>query len=198
MILVGKDFDNPFGKTNKKGDPLPMTALLDGAVFPGSQGGPLMHIIAAKAVAFGEALQPNFKSYCKQVVDNAQALANALINRGYHIISGGTDNHLMLIDLRNKGLNGKRAEAALVAADITVNKNMVPFDTESPFVTSGIRIGTAAITTRGLIGSDMEFIAGKIDQVLSTPENEVVIGKVRAEIHERMKAYPLFQEPVLA
>lgn len=198
MIMVGEDFENRVGKTNKKGELLPMTSLLDGAVFPGYQGGPLMHIIAAKAVAFGEALRPSFKAYCQQVIANAQALAKGLVGRGYHIISGGTDNHLMLIDLRNKGLNGKRAEAALVAADITVNKNMVPFDTESPFVTSGIRIGTAAITSRGLVAADMEFIAGQIDRVLQAPEDEAVIAKVRQEIHEKMKAYPLYQEMVVA
>ena len=197
MIMLGKDFDNPFGKTNKKGGLIPMSAMLDGAVFPGSQGGPLMHIIAAKAVAFGEALRPEFKAYCKQVVSNAQALAEALIAHGFDIISGGTDNHLMLIDLRNKGLNGKIAEAALVAADLTVNKNMVPFDTESPFVTSGIRIGTAAITSRGLNNDDMRFIADKIDQVLQAPDNEIVIGRVKSEIHEKMKAFPLYQDKVV-
>lgn len=197
MIMLGKDFDNPFGKTNKKGGLISMSAMLDGAVFPGSQGGPLMHIIAAKAVAFGEALRPEFKAYCKQVVSNAQALAEALIVHGFDIISGGTDNHLMLIDLRNKGLNGKIAEAALVAADLTVNKNMVPFDTESPFVTSGIRIGTAAITSRGLNNDDMRFIADKIDQVLQAPDNEIVIGRVKSEIHEKMKAFPLYQDKVV-
>jgi glycine hydroxymethyltransferase len=198
LIMMGNDFENPFGRTNKKGEPLLMSSILDGAVFPGSQGGPLMHIIAAKAVAFGEALRPGFKAYCQQVILNAQALANGLVSRGYHIISGGTDNHLMLIDLRNKGLNGKKAEAALVAADITVNKNMVPFDTESPFVTSGIRVGTAAITTRGLVEQDMEFIAAQIDKVLMNIESQDVIELVRKEIHAKMKSYPLFQESVLA
>jgi glycine hydroxymethyltransferase len=197
LIMVGEDFENRVGKTNKKGELLPMTSLLDSAVFPGYQGGPLMHIIAAKAVAFGEALRPNFKAYCQQVIANAQALAAALVARGYDIISGGTDNHLMLIDLRNKGLNGKRAEAALVAADITVNKNMVPFDTESPFTTSGIRIGTPAITSRGLVAADMEFIATQIDRVLQSPEDQAIIANVRGEIHEKMKAYPLFQETAI-
>lgn len=198
LIMVGKDFDNPFGKTNKKGEALPMTSLLDAAVFPGSQGGPLMHVIASKAVAFGEALRPSFKTYCQDVIQNAQALAAGLMERGYNIISGGTDNHLMLIDLRNKGLNGKRAEVALVAADITVNKNMVPFDTESPFTTSGIRIGTAAITSRGLGKEDMAFIAEKIDQVLQHVDQEAVIEGVKHEIHEKMRSYPLWQESGVA
>jgi glycine hydroxymethyltransferase len=191
LIMMGQDFDNPFGKTLKNGSPVKMSSLLDGAVFPGAQGGPLMHVIAAKAVAFGEALQPSFKLYGQQVIRNAQALAEAMMARGYKLISDGTDNHLILVDLRSKGLNGKIAENALVAADITVNKNMVPFDTESPFVTSGIRIGSAAVTSRGLLEDDMRFIAEKIDQVLLAPDNEAVIAHVRGEIHEKMLAFPL-------
>lgn len=191
LIMMGKDFDNPWGKTMKNGTPIKLSSLIDGAVFPGAQGGPLMHVIASKAVAFGEALQPAFKVYARQVIANAQALAGGMMARGYKLISDGTDNHLMLVDLRNKGLNGKIAENALVAADITANKNMVPFDTESPFVTSGIRLGTAAITSRGLKESDMEFIAEKIDQVLMSHSNEDVIAKVRAEVHEMMSAFPL-------
>ena len=194
--MMGNDFDNPFGKTMKNGTPIKMSALIDSAVFPGSQGGPLMHVIASKAVAFGEALQPSFKAYGQQVIRNAQVLASAMIDRGYKIISDGTDNHLMLLDLRSKGLNGKIAENALVAADITVNKNMVPFDTESPFVTSGIRVGTAAVTSRGLLEDDMLFIAEKIDQVLEAPDNEAVIRRVKAEIHEKMMAFPLQYEAV--
>jgi glycine hydroxymethyltransferase len=150
-----------------------------------------MHVIAAKAVAFGEALQPSFKAYGQQVIKNAQAMAAAMIEKGYKIVSDGTDNHLILVDLRSKGLNGKLAENALVAADITVNKNMVPFDTESPFVTSGIRIGSAAVTSRGLKEADMHFIAEKIDQVLMNHENQAVIDRVRGEIHEKMNAFPL-------
>jgi glycine hydroxymethyltransferase len=196
LIMMGNDFDNPFGKTMKNGTPIKMSALIDGAVFPGSQGGPLMHVIASKAVAFGEALQPSFKAYGQQVIRNAKVMADAMIARGYKIISDGTDNHLMLVDLRSKGLNGKIAENALVAADITVNKNMVPFDTESPFVTSGIRIGTAAVTSRGLREEDMLFIAEKIDQVLEAPENEAVINRVKGEIHEKMMAFPLQYEAV--
>lgn len=191
LIMMGEDFDNPFGITIKNGGLRKMSSLLDAAVFPGTQGGPLMHVIAAKAIAFGEALQPAFKTYGKQVIRNAQVLAEELIQRGYKIISDGTDNHLLLIDLRSKGLNGKIAENALVAADITVNKNMVPFDTESPFVTSGIRVGSAAVTSRGLKEDDMRFIAEKIDQVLMNHESEAVIEKVKAEIHEKMNAFPL-------
>ncbi len=191
LLMMGQDFDNPFGKTLKNGSPIKMSSLLDGAVFPGSQGGPLMHVIAAKAVAFGEALLPSFKTYGEQVIRNAQAMATAMMERGYKIISDGTDNHLLLVDLRSKGLNGKIAENALVAADITVNKNMVPFDTESPFVTSGIRIGTAAVTSRGLLEDDMRFIAEKIDQVLQAPEDEAMMARVRGEIHEKMNSFPL-------
>jgi glycine hydroxymethyltransferase len=195
MIMVGQDVENWWGDKDLKGNAKKLTTLLDSAVFPGTQGGPLMHIIAAKAVAFGEALQPTFKGYCQQVIANAQALAGALVARGYHLISGGTDNHLMLIDLRNKGLTGKVAEAALVAADITANKNMVPFDTESPFVTSGIRIGTAAATTRGLGANHMEEVARLIDTVLQAPTDEAVIAKVKGEVHDLMRPYPLFSTP---
>ncbi len=191
IILMGQDFDNPMGHKTPKGQLKPMSAVLDAAVFPGTQGGPLMHVIAAKAVAFGEALRPEFKDYARQVVANARALAHALVQRGYHIISGGTDNHLMLIDLRNKGLTGKVAEAALVDADLTVNKNMVPFDTQSPFVTSGIRLGTAAITTRGLREPEMERIAALIDRVLQKPDDEANRAAVRAEVHALMASYPL-------
>ena len=169
-----------------------MSALLDSAVFPGNQGGPLMHIIAAKAVAFGEALKDEFFRYSMQVQKNAKAMADAFVKRGYNIISGGTDNHMMLIDLRNKNISGKEAENALVKAEITVNKNMVPFDDKSPFVTSGMRVGTAAITTRGLKEQDMERIVGYIDQVLMNHDNETKIGGVRSEINNWMQEYPLF------
>lgn len=196
MIMVGTDMENTWGEKDPKGNLKKLTQVLDSAVFPGTQGGPLMHIIAAKAVAFREALEPGFAAYCRQVIANAQALANALTSRGYHIISGGTDNHLMLIDLRNKKLTGKIAEQALVAADITVNKNMVPFDTESPFVTSGIRLGTAAITTRGLRESDMESVARLIDTVLMAATDASVTEKVKNEIHNMMSSYPLFSQTV--
>ncbi|MCL4109450.1 UNVERIFIED_CONTAM: hypothetical protein GTU68_037715 [Idotea baltica] len=169
--------------------------LLDSAVFPGTQGGPLMHTIAAKAVAFGEALQPEFTAYCDQVIRNAQALGNNLLKKGYELISGGTDNHLLLIDLRNKGLTGKIAEDSLGAAGITCNKNMVPFDTESPFVTSGIRLGSSAVTTRGFEEDDMHFIADKIDEVLSAPDDKKLLHKVENEIREKMQEYPLFAQP---
>lgn len=195
MILVGKNKGNSIGITTKSGALKRIGTLLDSGVFPGTQGGPLMHVIAGKAVAFGEALQPSFVAYCEQVIRNAQALANDLLKRGYDLISEGTDNHLMLIDLRNKGLTGKVAEAALVAADITCNKNMVPFDTESPFVTSGIRLGTAAVTTRGFQEEDMLFVSEMIDRVLKSPEDEDAIRKVRAEIHAHMRSFPLFAEP---
>lgn len=196
MILVGKDAENPFGIKTAKGTVRKISSLLDSAVFPGTQGGPLMHVIAAKAVAFGEALRPAFTTYSKQVIANGQALAKAMVNRGYEIISGGTDNHLMLIDLRNKGITGKLAEAALVAADITVNKNMVPFDTESPFVTSGIRLGTPSITTRGMKEAEMDTVAGLIDKVLKAPEDENVIKAVRSEVHELMGGFPLDYTPM--
>ena len=192
LILMGEDFDNPFGLTLKSGTPQKMSHLLNMAVFPGNQGGPLMHIIAAKAIAFEEALQPSFKVYMQQVQKNAQAMAKAFVSRGYHLISGGTDNHMMLIDLRNKNITGKAAEQALVKAEITANKNMVPFDDKSPFVTSGIRIGTAAITTRGLKETDMETVVDFIDRVLVDSENEAVITRVSHEVHELMQGRALF------
>ena len=194
IILMGKDFDNPWGKTTPKGEIKKMSALLDSAVFPGVQGGPLEHVIAAKAVAFYEALQPSFKEYGRQVKKNAQAMAEAFVRRGYGVVSGGTDNHCMLIDLRGKfpELTGKVAEKALVAADITVNKNMVPFDSRSAFQTSGIRVGTPAITTRGVKEDKMEYIVSLIDRVLSAPEDEAVIAAVRKEVNEMMSAYPIF------
>ena len=194
IILMGKDFDNPWGKTTPKGEIKQMSALLDSAVFPGVQGGPLEHVIAAKAVAFYEALQPSFKEYGRQVKKNAQAMAEAFVRRGYGVVSGGTDNHCMLIDLRGKfpELTGKVAEKALVAADITVNKNMVPFDSRSAFQTSGIRVGTPAITTRGVKEDKMEYIVSLIDRVLSAPEDEAVISAVRKEVNEMMANYPIF------
>lgn len=194
MILMGKDFDNPCGKKTPKGEIKKMSALLDSAVFPGVQGGPLEHVIAAKAVAFGEALQPEWKEYALQVQKNAKALAQALISRGYKLISDGTDNHCMLVDLRTKfpDMSGKKAERVLVEADITANKNMVPYDTRSPFLTSGLRFGTAAITTRGAKEDLMEVIADFIDRVLSDPDNEDNIAKVRQEVNELMNDYPMF------
>jgi glycine hydroxymethyltransferase len=194
LILMGNDFDNPWGKTTPKGEIKRMSALLDSAVFPGVQGGPLEHIIAAKAVAFAEALSDDYTSYIKQVIANAQAMANAFIKRGYKIISNGTDNHLMLIDLRTKfpDLTGKMAENTLVKADITINKNMVPFDTRTPFTTSGIRVGTAAITSRGLKEDEMDTIVGMIDAVLCDINNESLIENTRKTIHDRMANRPLF------
>ena len=194
VILMGEDFPNPWGKTTPKGEVKMMSALLDSAVFPGTQGGPLEHVIAAKAVSFGEALQPEFKRYQQQVQLNAAAMAKAFMDKGYKIISDGTDNHSMLVDLRTKfpELTGKVAEKALVAADITTNKNMVPFDSRSPFQTSGLRFGTPAITTRGLKEQDMAQIVDLIDRVLSAPEDEQVIAKVRAEVNAMMAKYPLF------
>lgn len=194
VIIVGKDFDNPWGVTTPKGEIKKISAMLNSAVFPGVQGGPLEHVIAAKAVAFGEALDPSYKIYQAQVVKNASVLARAFVDKGYKIISGGTDNHLMLIDLRTKfpDLSGKKAEKALEAADITTNKNMVPFDSRSPFLTSGIRVGTPAITTRGLKEDQMLVIAELIDRVLSDPENETVIAQVRSEVNKLMADYPLF------
>ncbi len=190
---MGQDFDNPFGITLKNGSLRKMSALIDLAVFPGNQGGPLEHVVAAKAVAFGEALQPGYKSYMEQVQKNAQAMAKALVARDYHIISGGTDNHMMLIDLRNKGITGKAAEAALVQAEITANKNMVPFDDRSPFVTSGIRFGTAAITTRGLVEADMETVVAFVDRVIENAEDSATIEAVAQEVHAFMSHRPLFQ-----
>ncbi|MBQ7951889.1 MAG: serine hydroxymethyltransferase [Alistipes sp.] len=194
IILMGKDFDNPWGLTTPKGVVKKMSQILNSAVFPGIQGGPLEHVIAAKAVAFGEALEPSFKEYQTQVVKNAKALAAAFTARGYNIISGGTDNHLILVDLRTKfpELTGKVAEKALVAADITTNKNMVPFDSRSAFQTSGLRFGTPAITTRGVKEDQMEVIVSLIDRVLADPENEANIATVRAEVNAMMEKYPLF------
>ena len=192
VILLGKDFENPFGEKTPKGEIKMMSALLDAAVFPGTQGGPLEHVIAAKAIAFGEALTPEFKIYQQQVVKNAQALASALVGKGYGIISGGTDNHLMLIDLRSKNVSGKQAENALVKADITCNKNMVPFDDKSPFVTSGIRLGTPAATTRGMKEKDMQQIAEWIERIVLDIENETTILKVKNEVNEYMKQFPLY------
>ncbi|MDY5768370.1 MAG: serine hydroxymethyltransferase [Alloprevotella sp.] len=194
LILMGEDFVNPWGLTTPKGAPKMMSQLINSAVFPGIQGGPLEHVIAAKAVAFGEALDPSFKDYALQVKRNAAKLAEELMKRGFSIVSGGTDNHSMLVDLRSKypELTGKVAENALVAADITVNKNMVPFDTRSAFQTSGIRLGTPAITTRGAKEDLMVEIAEMIEQVLNDPENETVIASVRARVNETMKKYPLF------
>ncbi len=192
MIMIGEDFENPFGLTLKNGKLKKMSSLLDSAVFPGNQGGPLEHIIAAKAVAFGEALTDEFLHYILQVRSNAQAMAKAFVAKGYNIISGGTDNHLMLIDLRNKNITGKQAEEALGKANITVNKNMVPFDDKSPFVTSGIRVGTAAITTRGMKEEDMEIIVDLIDDVIRNPENEVVLKGVSEAVYNLMAKKPLF------
>ena len=194
LIMMGEDFDNPWGRKTKKGNPIKMSAILNSGVFPGMQGGPLEHVIAAKAVAFGEALQPAFKAYGQQVIKNAQAMSQAFIDKGYHVISGGTDNHLMLIDLRSKDITGKSAEQALVRADITVNKNMVPFDTRSPFVTSGIRVGTAAITTRGFSEADCIKTVEWIDEVINNYEDEAVITKVRSEVNAFMKSFPLYAD----
>jgi len=193
IIMMGKNFDNPFGIRWKNGNLRSMASLLDAAVFPGNQGGPLMHVIAAKAVAFGEALQPGFVDYQKQTIKNAQAMAKAFVEKGYHIISGGTDNHSMLIDLRGKGITGKDAENALNEAHITVNKNMVPFDTESPFITSGIRVGTPALTTRGLKEKEMQKIVELMDRVMMDPNNQNVISSVQKEVKEMMENYPLYQ-----
>jgi len=194
IIMMGKDFENPFGITNPKGQLRMMSELLDSAVFPGTQGGPLEHVIAAKAVAFSEALSDSYLQYIKRVAENAQALAKALADMGYHIISGGTDNHLMLIDLRNKGITGKLAENTLIKADITINKNMVPFDDKSPFVTSGMRLGTAAITTRGLVAADMPRIAALIDKALMNNDNDTILAEVRKQVNSWMQQYPLFAE----
>ncbi len=194
LILLGKDFENPWGKTNPKGQLRMMSQLLDSAVFPGVQGGPLEHVIAAKAVAFGEILQPSWKDYATQVKKNAAAMAQALIDKGYKVISGGTDNHCILVDLRTKfpDLTGKVAEKVLVDADITANKNMVPFDSRSPFQTSGVRLGTPAITTRGAKEPLMGEIVEMIDAVLSKPEDAATIAAVRAKVNETMKDYPMF------
>ena len=192
LIMMGKDFENPFGITLKSGKVRMMSSLLDSAIFPGNQGGPLEHVIAGKAIAFGEALTDEFLHYILQVKKNADAMAKAFVKRDYHLISGGTDNHMMLIDLRNKNITGKDAEQALVKADITVNKNMVPFDTQSPFVTSGIRVGTPAITTRGLVEADMETVVELIDQVLNNHENETKLKAISEQVNTLMSHRPLF------
>ncbi len=194
IIMMAEDFPNPMGKKDRKGNVRMMSSLLDSAVFPGIQGGPLEHVIAAKAVSFGEALSPDFKTYQQQVLTNAKAMAEAFINKGYKVISGGTDNHSMLIDLRTKvpEITGKKVENTLVTADITINKNMVPFDSRSPFQTSGIRVGTPAITTRGLKEDKMLTIVELIDKVITNIDNEVVIAKVKADVNDMMKQYPLF------
>ena len=195
---MGKDMENPWGLTTPKGVVRKLSSLLDSGVFPGMQGGPLEHVIAAKAVAFGEALEPGYKAYAEQVVKNAQAMAKAFVDRGYHLISGGTDNHLMLIDLRNKDITGKAADAALGAAHITVNKNMVPFDTRSPFVTSGIRVGTPAVTTRGMVESDMDQLVEWMDEVICNADDQAAIDKVGAAVQARMSQFPLFADAVTA
>jgi glycine hydroxymethyltransferase len=193
LILMGKDFENPFGITLKNGSLRKMSSLLNSAIFPGNQGGPLEHVIAAKAIAFGEALTDNFLHYMIQVKKNATVMAQAFVDKDYHIISGGTDNHMMLIDLRNKNLSGKQAEEALGKADITVNKNMVPFDDKSPFVTSGIRIGTAAITTRGLTEIDMEQIVELIDDVIVNFEDDDMLAAIAKQVNDMMAGLPLFK-----
>lgn len=192
MIMMGKDFENPWGLKTPKGEIKMMSAILDGAVFPGTQGGPLEHVIAGKAVAFKEALSDEYMDYCVQLMRNAKVMAEELTKRGYGIISGGTDNHCMLIDLRSKNITGKEAENVLVKADITVNKNMVPFDDKSPFVTSGIRVGTAAITTRGVKEAEIVKIVELLDRVITNRDNETIIEEVRDEVNELMEKYPLF------
>ncbi len=192
LMMMGQDYENPFGLKFKNGNLRMMSSLLDMAVFPGNQGGPLEHVVGAKAIAFGEALTDDFLHYILRVRENAQAMAKAFVDRGYNLISGGTDNHMMLVDLRNKNISGKQAEQALVKADITANKNMVPFDDKSPFVTSGIRFGTAAITTRGLVASDMEPIVSLIDEVIQNPEDETVLEGVAQQVHATMAHRPLF------
>ncbi|MGN6180054.1 MAG: serine hydroxymethyltransferase [Mucilaginibacter sp.] len=194
MIMLGKDFENPWGLKTPKGEVRMMSNLLDMAVFPGTQGGPLEHIIAAKAVAYGEALSDEYMKYIVQVKLNAAAMAKAFLAKGYEIISGGTDNHLMLIDLRNKNINGKAAENALGVADITVNKNMVPFDDKSPFITSGIRVGTAAVTTRGMKEKQMEEIVDLIDAVINDHENEPSLKKIRKKVHKLTEDFPLYKD----
>jgi len=194
VIMMGKDFENPFGLKDVKGNIRMMSNLIDMAVFPGTQGGPLEHVIAAKAIAFGEILTDEFTVYAKQVQSNAQAMAKAFVNRGYNIISGGTDNHLMLIDLRNKNISGKKAENILGEADITANKNMVPYDDKSAFVTSGIRFGVAAITTRGMKENDMEFVVNVIDTVLMHADDAATVAKVKVEVNEFMSQFVLYPE----
>ncbi len=192
VIMLGKDFENPWGIKTPKGVVRKMSAILDSGVFPGTQGGPLEHVIAAKAVAFGEALEPEFKTYCAQVIKNAQAMAKAFVSKGYNLVSDGTDNHLMLIDLRNKGSSCKVGEQTLGKAEITVNKNMVPFDDKSPFVTSGIRIGTPAVTTRGLKEADMVEIVEWIDTLITNHEDEAKIAEVKEAVKAKMKQFPLY------
>ncbi|SEB38156.1 glycine hydroxymethyltransferase [Tenacibaculum sp. MAR_2009_124] len=192
MIMMGKDFENPFGLTLKSGKPKKMSTLLNGSVFPGNQGGPLEHVIAAKAVAFGEALTDGFLEYQIQVRENARAMAAAFVSKGYDLISGGTDNHMMLIDLRNKGITGKDAEIALGKAEITVNKNMVPFDTESPFVTSGIRVGTSAVTTRGLVEEDMNIVVDLIDEAIINAGNDEALEAISEKVYDLMHNRRLF------
>lgn len=192
VIMMGKNFDNPWGRLTQKGSPIKMSAIINSAVFPGSQGGPLEHVIASKAVAFGEALSGDYETYIEQVIKNAQAMASAFVDRGYKIISGGTDNHLMLIDLRGKGITGKEAENTLIKADITVNKNMVPFDDQSPFVTSGIRVGTPAISTRGLKENDCLQVVEWIDYVLMNKDSEEKIAAVKNDINVFMSKFPLY------
>jgi glycine hydroxymethyltransferase len=191
---MGKDFENPFGAKDPKGNTRMMSHLLDMAVFPGIQGGPLEHVIAAKAIAFGEILTDEFGDYAKQIKNNAQAMAKSFVNRGYNIISGGTDNHLMLIDLRNKNITGKKAQETLDKAHITLNKNAVPFDDKSPFVTSGIRVGVPAITTRGMKENDMETVVALIDKILMDIDNENIVGEVKKEVHRLMNDFPLYAE----
>lgn len=190
--MLGKDYENTYGHKTPKGVTKMMSAVLDSAVFPGIQGGPLEHVIAGKAVAFGEALDDKFTTYTSQVIKNAQAMAKSLVDRGFDIVSGGTDNHLMLVDLRNKNVNGKETENALVKADITCNKNMVPYDDKSAFTTSGIRLGTAAITTRGMKENDMDTIAELILNVVENIENEAVLADVRKKVNSMMDGLPLF------
>ena len=194
VIMMGKDFENPFGLTDVKGNIRMMSNLIDMAVFPGTQGGPLMHVIAAKAIAFGEILSDDFTVYAKQVQSNAQAMAKAFVDRGYNIISGGTDNHLMLIDLRNKNISGKKAENTLVVADITANKNMVPYDDKSAFVTSGIRFGVAAITTRGMKESDMNFVVDVIDRSLMNADDASALASIKKDVNNFMEQFTLYPE----
>ena len=198
IIMMGRDFDNPWGRTTKKGNPLKMSSILNSGVFPGMQGGPLEHVIAAKAVAFGEALQPSFKEYCEDVISNAKVMATEFVKRGYKVISGGTDNHLMLIDLRSKNITGRQAENALVTAELTVNKNMVPFDSQNPFVTSGIRLGTAAVTSRGLGPDDCLQLVEWIDEVIANHENENTIMAIKRMVNKFMEEFPLYADVVVA
>ena len=194
IIMMKKDFDNPFGLKDVKGNIRPMSNLLDMAVFPGTQGGPLEHVIAAKAVSFGEILSDDFTVYAKQIIANAQAMSKVFVDKGYHIVSGGTDNHLLLIDLRNKNISGKKAEIALGKAEITVNKNMVPYDDKSAFITSGIRVGVPAVTTRGMKEEHMSTVVGLIDKALVNAENEAVLAALKGEVNVFMKQFPLYPE----